>query len=393
MKKTVNALIARSVNSKLAEDLARDGYTLSSLKQKDNSELLSLGLSEESIKIISTESRPPIPPDTLVSILYRNRYSCCICRDSEKPIIVHHISPWHKSKSHEKSNLAVLCLHHHDSAHSTSSLSVNLTQDKIKAAKLKWESDVETLDSKQIISITSMSSYNRWDYINHTRIFEIARSQKIDHSNNHYFSLARSLNIVDQFGQLLAPEAYGQDSNLMFWRYSGPHILQMYAYMAEVVNRSIGNIPILNLSDHMDPSFIRTVLEPNRLIAFQGRHTFKDISQSNSYTGPGQLRTAQRSANKVTFQYTFDAWECTSSSSKVDHMFSASSCMSIARVISIDNIDDHVIVKCSAVVAGTGFESARKRTYGSIPPGVSSGPLMGRPSIARYDPQYDEDDE
>ena len=63
------------------------------------------------------------------------------------------------------------------------------------------------------------------------------------------------------------------------------------------------------------------ILEPNRLIAFQGHHTFKDIVKQKSNKGPGQIRRARRSANKVTFQYTFDAWECTSSSSKADHMF------------------------------------------------------------------------
>ena len=136
MKRTVDALISRSVNSTLAKELAEAGFTLSTLKQKKQDELLALGLTEESADIILAESRPPIPSGTLRATLYKNRYSCCVCRDSEKPIILHHIVPWHISKNHSETNLAVLCLHHHDAAHSTSSLSVNLTQDKIRLQSL-----------------------------------------------------------------------------------------------------------------------------------------------------------------------------------------------------------------------------------------------------------------
>lgn len=389
MNRTIAALIARKVDSVLAEKLASAGLTLSILKQENQSALLGLGLTQESADFILAGSRPAIPLNTVRQILFKNRYVCCVCREPGNPIILHHIDPWHKSKSHADSNLAVLCLNHHNAAHSTSSLSLNLTGDKIKDSKSRWESEVETLDSRYIVSIASMSEYGRWDFINHTRLFEIARSCGIDHRQNSYFGLALSLGLIDNSGQLLAPEEYGQDSGSMFWRYAGPHIIQMYAYMAEVVNMTIEGLAILNLSDHMDSTFIRMILEPDRLIAFQGHHTFKNITKSNSYQGPGQIRQARRSANNVTFQYTFDSWECTSSSSKADHMFNGSSCMSIARVRSLEDVDGGVLVRCSALVAGTGFENARTRTYGSIPPGTrSSGPLLGRPADAYYSAQY-----
>ena len=65
--------------------------------------------------------------------------------------------------------------------------------------------------------------------------------------------------------------------------------------------------------------------------------------------------------------------------------------MTIARVTSVEDVDGAVLVKCSAIVAGTGFESTRTRTYGNIPPGTySNGPLMGRPAIA-YHGDMDDD--
>ncbi|MBK7095058.1 MAG: HNH endonuclease [Saprospiraceae bacterium] len=62
-----------------------------------------------------------------------------MARETTRSIIIHHIEEWSVSKSNEESNLVVLCLMHHDEAHSTKQLSQNLTPERIKAAKDKWE--------------------------------------------------------------------------------------------------------------------------------------------------------------------------------------------------------------------------------------------------------------
>jgi hypothetical protein len=381
MNKTVVALISRGIDLETASRLAADGNTMASLQQKKATELEKLGLSSDMASNIQKGTRPSIPDSVVKALLYNNRYCCCVCRESARSIIIHHIVSWHETRNHSPENLAVLCLDHHDKAHSKSDLSINLTADKLRAAKAEWEKAVKTLDSRQILSIASVSNYNRWDYINHVRIFEIARQRNIDHTQNPSYQSARKLGLIDQTGELLPPESYGQKSDEMYWKYSGPNILQMYAYMAHVVNETIKDLPILNMSDHMDRNFIKDILEPDKLIAFQGHHSFKDLSNNRSYQGPSQIRRAKRTANGVTFQYTFDAWECTSSSSKVDHMFKSGSCLTIARVKSIETIGNQLLVKCSAIVVGTGYEQMRTRTYGTIPPGTHSyGPLFGKPA-------------
>lgn len=71
-----------------------------------------------------------------------------ICRDGNKSIIVHHINPWKDSRSNEEDNLVILCLEHHDLAHTRKDLTQNLTPDSIRYAKKVWEKEVEKLDAE-----------------------------------------------------------------------------------------------------------------------------------------------------------------------------------------------------------------------------------------------------
>ena len=54
----VNALIARGFDSETAHRLKQDGYTLNSLKNLKENELLSLNIREELIERILGEKRP-----------------------------------------------------------------------------------------------------------------------------------------------------------------------------------------------------------------------------------------------------------------------------------------------------------------------------------------------
>ena len=75
--------------------------------------------------------------------MYKSRNTCCICRDSTKSIVVHHIEEWNVSKNNSEENLVVLCVDDHDKAHTKKELSKNLTSDLIKSSKIKWEKEVK----------------------------------------------------------------------------------------------------------------------------------------------------------------------------------------------------------------------------------------------------------
>jgi len=186
-KKTIEALLARGIDSQTAEILSTKGYTLSSLKQLDIDKLEELGLTRQQATIILKESRPPIPKATLIKVLYKSRRTCNICRDPSKPIIVHHIVEWAKSHSHAENNLIVLCLDDHDLVHSKKELSQGISKHELEYAKKEWENLVSQNDSKNILKLKNAWDYSRWDWINIQRIFELAIKYNTDFKNDRLY--------------------------------------------------------------------------------------------------------------------------------------------------------------------------------------------------------------
>ena len=150
MNKSLSAYLSRGFDSELAKHLISQGYTLNNLKSLSKSHLLQLKLSNEQIDGLHRENRPPVPDDVINKLLHKSRWTCCICRDGKKSIVIHHIDRWKDSKNNEEDNLVVLCLEHHDLAHTHKELSRNLTPDSIRFAKGVWQKEVERLDAESL---------------------------------------------------------------------------------------------------------------------------------------------------------------------------------------------------------------------------------------------------
>jgi hypothetical protein len=151
MSKTLNALLAKGIDSEKANNIVKAGYTIQTLSTCGPEVFESIGIEKSDIELIFKSSRPAIPDEIVDSLLYKSRRTCCICREKEKSIIIHHLIEWNKSRSHSEDNLVVLCLHHHDEAHMKKELSLNLTPAKIKVAKEKWEAEIEKHDKEILL--------------------------------------------------------------------------------------------------------------------------------------------------------------------------------------------------------------------------------------------------
>ncbi|WP_159295924.1 HNH endonuclease signature motif containing protein [Tenacibaculum maritimum] len=179
----MNAFIARGIDSQLANSLVQQKLTLSKLKLKKTSELIDLGIDSKIADIISKEQRPPIPEETVIKLLYQSKWTCCICRDVSKGVIIHHIKEWNISKDHSEENLVVLCPNHHDLAHTKKDLTLNLTESKLKEIKKEWLKEVSLQDTNTIRGLTIAEHTSGWDYFNHNRIFEIFLKKGISNRN------------------------------------------------------------------------------------------------------------------------------------------------------------------------------------------------------------------
>jgi len=150
MNSTEKALLERGIDSKKAKELIKNGYNLETLAALNAEQKNALGFTENDIQKIFKNDRPKIPEDIVYDILFKCRNTCCICRDSSKSIIIHHIIEWNISKDNSENNLVVLCIEHHDMAHTKKELSRNLTSEEIKSSKAKWEKEVSRLDNEEV---------------------------------------------------------------------------------------------------------------------------------------------------------------------------------------------------------------------------------------------------
>jgi|GEM_PF-1475075 len=216
-QKTFNALMGRGFDSATAHHLVKEGYRLSDLTTLDEKTLISLNISEELIDIIRKEKRPPIPQETLNKVLFESRWTCCVCRDRSRGIIVHHIEEYSVSRSHAEDNLVVLCLNHHGEAHTTRELQLNLNRERLRELKKQWLEQVKQLDNCEALSANPEYSYQSINQIADSVAIVTAPVMSLqfaDHENRQELGHSMKLSSI-AYGEPVTPL---RDTQVMQWR-------------------------------------------------------------------------------------------------------------------------------------------------------------------------------
>ena len=379
MRNTEKALMSRGLDSEHSAKLAQGGWTIAKLKQAPRQELQAIGLNEQFIDHLFKEQRPPIPTRNLMKVLFDNRFQCCVCRDPKKSIIVHHIAEWADSRSHDVENLAVLCLHHHDEAHTKKSLSQNLDAAALHSFKSKWESEVKQHDSESIYTAMRLQ-YSNWNFINELRVFEIAFTLNLKLDRIKYFMNAVMAGVVASDGLPIPVK-----NDHLFYMYEGGNIIQRYAYVASVLNEVIKRIPIINISDFLDKGVLGFALAPGDFIFVQGAHTFSPLTEKKSGRGRGQICEGVRRANEVEVRFVFDRWEATSSSAKSEWLTGTKNQGSLVHVKDLSREDGRLVIRGTVLGICSNLGNLKTREY-------ADSWLAWRFSNAEHD-EYDEDDD
>lgn len=353
MKQTISALIARGLDSEKAKELAVSGFTLNSLKMKTKDELVELGLSNIFINNILKEERPPIPVATVNELLYESRYRCCICRDTNKSVIIHHIVPWEESHSHEKNNLVVLCLQHHDEAHTKKAFSLNLTPERIKDAKQRWIEQAKQLDYEVINDL--IESTVCWDFFNINRIFEQADQLQINYLALKSIAPLISNAFVDNAGRLLPINKWSNDTtHESHWlSFFNGHLIS--SYMADILLEILKKYPPKILNKLWGKKDINKFVNIGDLVFLQGAFRFKRLSK-NSHS-IGQMRKAYRTKQNIRFEFDFDAYYSTTMTSKCCHL-SGNHVESVFAIIrEINNSKKETTIKATCLAMGSWFKT------------------------------------
>ncbi|EPF6422477.1 TPA: HNH endonuclease [Acinetobacter baumannii] len=356
-KSTLQALLARGLDSRTAENLIAKKYTIQKLKLLPKNKLFGLGLSEDFINILFKESRPPIPLETLIKVLHESKRTCCICRDPQKSVVVHHIHEWSKSRNHGETNLVVLCLDHHNEAHTKRDLALSLTPDFLKSSKEKWIKIVSLQDSKNSLILKNSHNYARWDYINYRRYTEIISNMYIEFEPNKMLDELISNNQLDK--NYLIPNIDTRRTllNYSYFLNDGEGF-KIASIISEILKEIISRIPFIDITDYiLSKSTLFSIINQHDFIFFQGNFFFKPIEDN-------KLHKAYYRAHQIRIEFTFDPFYCFSSSSRYDTMTGHSVINAYMQVINIEKDEDDILhIKASCLFIGSHFQehSARLR--------------------------------
>jgi hypothetical protein len=214
---TVKALMRHGFDSETAKRLDQARYTLNKLKNLNENQLRSLHIREELIDRLLREKRPPIPSKTLNQVLYESGMICCVCRDKNQGVIVHHIEEFSDSRSHAEDNLVVLCLNHHGEAHTKRELQQNLTPEKLRDFKQRWLDSVNQPGNREALSANPEDSYQSINQIADSVAIVTAPVMSLqfaDHETRQKLGNSIKLSSI-AYGEPVAPL---RDTQVMQWR-------------------------------------------------------------------------------------------------------------------------------------------------------------------------------
>lgn len=347
MKQSVQALLSRAFDSDLAKSLVSQGYNITKLKQMTAEQLSSLGIGKEQIENVHSGARPPIEPETVNKLLWESRFTCCVCRVSGRPIIIHHVDPWEKSRSHAEENLVILCVQCHDKAHSKHQNSLNLTEDRIKAAKSLWLEEVKKNDIEISLGrIQTNSIY--WDYFNLHRLYELLRESGIQLAECDYFEDLYGQELVDENGNFIFKNFPDKKA---YWLdfHAGVNV---NGYLKSAVTQLVARRHFKLLDNIWSKSGIHSILRNNDLVILTGAFYFKNKSTEEK---PYEC-FAYRKAKGIMINFNIDKFYCNSTSSK-ENLSRKRVVTVLAKVREIGENDYGIAIRCTALAIATGAQS------------------------------------
>jgi len=350
---TEKALIARGFDSATATRLRQAGQTLEKLKLADDQALTALGLNADQIMAIRNGPRPAIPQEDLAKVLFANRWVCCVCREPDRPIIVHHIKEWSSSRDHSPENLAVLCTIHHGEAHTHRQLEQNLTSARISALKTQWEQQVQR-DDAHAIQQGSQLQHDNWFYFNHLRLFELAQELGVVPESVPGYQQALSDGACDQAGAVM--KKMSADS----FMYADSGGMQLYRYVTGLFRAVMQDAVVRNVSDYLDRGLLGNMVVPGDLVFVQGIHTFSPQRPAPAGT---QLVKGSRTANRVVVNFVFDLAEATSASAWSLWLRGRQSVGSLVQVKQLQRVDGKLHLTGTVLAIRSAVSSLKERMY------------------------------
>lgn len=295
-------------------------------------------------------------------LLYESQYACAVCQN--RGCHIHHIDGDHSNNSED--NLIVLCIAHHDEAHTKRQLSQNLDAVALRYAKSNWVSAVREKRSKTA-TLSGQQDVHRddsflsvgvtWGYINHRRVAQLARPELLEKEKRKYFDYCCRANIIDRKGVLIKPnnrnaaESYIGNSIYDWYEFGDDsRVHRVYSDFVDQISHEYSPI-------HLDPESwtktrVRALVRPGHFIFVERAFYFKTVSE----TPDNQHRRCHTFKRKISIEFFVDTRDMFGTTSMTISFSGHQCCAALLQVKSLEETSDGwLILRCTPIALGVGF--------------------------------------
>ena len=303
-------------------------------------------------------ARKPIPNSLQQQIIYDSQWVCAICQQSGGQI--HHIDGDHSNNT--EANLVFLCAKHHDEAHTTRTMSRNLSKSALAYAKKEWNRQVA---EKRIASATAANqptsplfSQATWGYINHQRVITLSDLASINDRST--FLDCQRAGLVDGNGIIIKPknsepsESYIGGSVYDWFEYGDDHRLHLF-YSALVDQIVVAHPPIHLEREHWSKRAVKALLHSGSFLFLNVGYYFKTVSESRD----NQHRRAFYRKRNIEFEFFLDTRDMFGTTSMTVSFSGHQKAAALLLIKSINEDEGVTKVACTPLALGIGFHDPR----------------------------------
>lgn len=203
--------------------------------------------------------RKPFPKSLENILLYKSARTCCVCRNPGAPVEIHHIDQ--DPSNNVEINLVVICRNCHDEAHTTHTMSKNLTKDRLLDFKKRWEQEVEKR-SNQAMKIESGWGGMVWTFINHQIIPQFMKSMNL-RFDERTLALLLQCGIVDKKGfPILGPKPKNKKHVTIYDQIEWDHSHRLHHMYIDVLEKLIESQSPIEIGAIWSKSEILDIVKP-----------------------------------------------------------------------------------------------------------------------------------
>ena len=312
-------------------------------------------------------ARIPIPRKLQNRLYYESQYACVVCQDTGSHI--HHIDK--DASNNSEDNLVVLCMKHHDEAHTKKELSKNLDSRALRDAKRRWLSEVE----RSRIQVSSLSGQKylagndplfasgmSWGYINHKRIAQMTTVSRLTGEAKRTFDYCIAAGLVDHHGIIIKPKnltcsnSYISNTLYDWFEYGDDH--RLHVLYSAMVDQLVNEQNVIHISPRCwSKTAFKSLVSPGSLMFVNKAFYFKVISEDKL----NQHRLCRTFRRNIEIRFYVDSMDMFGTTSITVSFSGHKTCAALVLVKSIEQTSEgKLLVHCTPIALGIGF---RKKEY------------------------------